>query len=590
MDRILLGQLGANGDCLYATILARQIRHDFPEAHLTWAISPQARDVVRNNPHIDEVWEIPVTDWTAHQKMWSVFEREALRRYKVGEFDHVVLSQIWPNNFQNFDGTVRTSILRGYGRPITVPIENVIALTGAEIDRVDAFARKAGLSGFDQCVLFECSSKSGQSFVTPDLAQDIAAAIYERLPNACVIFNTNLPMRLRDPRSRYAGFLTLRESARLTHHCTLFMGCGSGGTVAATSTAARALPNIQLLSRGTSVYASFAHDFEYFGIDDRDFLELTTPNANIIADVVLNVVRDGIAEVRLSRPYRIPVTFDHYIWLIETHLLSYHRVLDAARSLLVTTDRYGWTLQLIAFAERRVLPNFVLDASWLFPGSRRFADLFRAALVKAKAAPDGMAIQGRHAPALKASRANSRACAAAAPVRALVHGSWSSRPFLISMASASDLGRAARLAVAQRDLIDAEIWRDRIIAGPGDGERLLEGRFTVEILPLLDASTASDCARDLSIRPEPKPTTPARRERALSDLLGMLEAQAAVGDILVVGESTDTQDLSLLLESAGMSCRSVSPGYGAAAIASERTPDSEACARIFLRLAVTSRR
>ena len=138
-------------------------------------------------------------------------------------------------------------------------------LTGAEIDRVDTFARNAGLAGFEQCILFECSSKSGQSFVTPDIAQDIADAIYRRLPDACVIFNTNVPMQLRDRRSRYAGQLTLRESAHLTHYCTLFIGCGSGGTVAATSSAARALPNIQLLSRDTSVYASFAHEFEYFG-------------------------------------------------------------------------------------------------------------------------------------------------------------------------------------------------------------------------------------------------------------------------------------------------------------------------------------
>ena len=30
MTRILLGQLGSNGDCLYATIVARQIKKDFP--------------------------------------------------------------------------------------------------------------------------------------------------------------------------------------------------------------------------------------------------------------------------------------------------------------------------------------------------------------------------------------------------------------------------------------------------------------------------------------------------------------------------------------------------------------------------------
>jgi len=61
--------------------------------------------------------------------MWRLFEREATRRLVRHDFDHAYFSQIWPNNFQNFDGTIRPSILRSYGRPITVPIENVIHLT-----------------------------------------------------------------------------------------------------------------------------------------------------------------------------------------------------------------------------------------------------------------------------------------------------------------------------------------------------------------------------------------------------------------------------------------------------------------------------
>ena len=59
-DRILLGQLGANGDCLYATILARQLRQDYPKATITWAISDRSASLLTNNPHVDEVWKIPV--------------------------------------------------------------------------------------------------------------------------------------------------------------------------------------------------------------------------------------------------------------------------------------------------------------------------------------------------------------------------------------------------------------------------------------------------------------------------------------------------------------------------------------------------
>ena len=37
--KIILVQLYSNGDCLYATAVARQIKQDFPGSHLTWAIA-----------------------------------------------------------------------------------------------------------------------------------------------------------------------------------------------------------------------------------------------------------------------------------------------------------------------------------------------------------------------------------------------------------------------------------------------------------------------------------------------------------------------------------------------------------------------
>ena len=92
-DRILLGQLGANGDCLYATILARQLRQDYPKATITWAISDRSASLLTNNPHVDEVWKIPVEP-TNMQQIWSVFEREAVRLWMRREFDQVVLSDM----------------------------------------------------------------------------------------------------------------------------------------------------------------------------------------------------------------------------------------------------------------------------------------------------------------------------------------------------------------------------------------------------------------------------------------------------------------------------------------------------------------
>lgn len=387
MRKVLLGQLGANGDCLYATIIARQLRHDDPDGHITWAISSQCAPLLKNNPYVDELWIVPIASWGVHREAWLAFEREAYRRYARREFDEVLLTQIWPNNFQNFDGTVRPSILRAYRKPITVPIENVIVLTSDEIDRVKSFVRTNGVMEHEHRILFECSSKSGQSFVTPDFAQEVAEILYKRLPNATVIFSTHLPIELRDSRSRQANTLSLRESAHLTHYCTLFVGAGSGGTVAASSTASRPLPMILLLSENTSVFASFSHDFKYFDLSRPPVVELTQEDPGIVAQCIETVCREGSESALARFGGVIPVTFDHYFMLVETQLLDRSRVLDAAESLEHTAARYGWTSDLVAFAKEKVAPLLAVDPGWAFAENRRRGDAFRSTLDEAAKTP-----------------------------------------------------------------------------------------------------------------------------------------------------------------------------------------------------------
>ncbi len=393
MKKILLGQLGANGDCVYATILVRQLRQDNPDAHIVWAVSSHCAGLLKNNPHIDEVWEIPVQGWDQHEMMWRVFEREAVRRYIRREFDEILLSQIWPNNFQNFDGTVRPSILRSIGRPLTVPIENVIRLTEDEIEKVEDFVRESGIAEFEHRVLFECSSKSGQSFVTPEFAQEVARKLYSILPNSTVILSTNEPVSLADERSRYAGNLSLREIAHLTRSCSIFVGAGSGCTVLATSTAAKPMPMVQLLACSTSVFASFAHDFEYFGLEHPGIIEMTDEDTRRVASCIALVCRDGINAARDEFSGLIPVTFDYYKTLIETCLLRQQRYLDAAKSLMTTASRYGWTRELINFGEERIAPHLALDPSWLFLPNRILGEALRAELAEAARHPVEKPIQ-----------------------------------------------------------------------------------------------------------------------------------------------------------------------------------------------------
>ena len=380
MKRILLGQLGANGDCLYATIIARQLRNDEPDAEITWAISSQCAEVIKHNPHIDHIWTIDIPGWDQHDAMWRLFEAEAFRLYGRREFDDVYLSQIWPNNFHNYDGTIRSSLLRNFPRPITVPIENVVVLDDAERERTRSFVHDAGIMNKEHRIIFECSSKSGQSFITPDKSQDIAEFIYRLLPDAVVIFSTHLPMTLRHPRSCYAGTLSLREVAELTHYATMFVGCGSGCTVVASSSASKVLPMLQLLSASTSVYASFAHDFEYFGLTERSVLEITDENPETIAQCIAAVCKHGAAEAGRLFESRVPVAFDHFRAAVTAMLLKRNRIIDASRAVSITSERYGWTPELVRFARADIVDKLTLDPRWRFPSGRLAADRFKSQL------------------------------------------------------------------------------------------------------------------------------------------------------------------------------------------------------------------
>ena len=50
--KILLVQLYSNGDCLYATAVARQIKQDFPGCHLTWVIAGVYKNIIAQNPYL----------------------------------------------------------------------------------------------------------------------------------------------------------------------------------------------------------------------------------------------------------------------------------------------------------------------------------------------------------------------------------------------------------------------------------------------------------------------------------------------------------------------------------------------------------
>jgi hypothetical protein len=375
--KFLLGQLANNGDCLYATILARQIKHDYPDAHLTWAISSLCVQVINNNPYVDEVLEVQVSDSTQQHAAWDSFEQEVFRWQNGSSlYEHVIHSQIWPNNFRYFDGTIRPSILRAYGKPITVAIDNDIYLDECEIANTDKFVKNHGIDAYQHCILFECASKSGQSYITPDFALKVAKLVVNEISDACVILSSHQSIDTDNYRIIDGSALTLRENAELTHHCSQFVGCGSGLTVVVTSGVAKQLPNIQLLIEDTSVYASFFHDFEYWGKSSNHFTEMTDVDESHVAAAIVTTCLEGQEPCRekYHKPSRL--SFGFYESLIDKCLIKNQKYIDAARSIQITSERYGWHPELLKLAKNKIAPLVRLDPTCRFLPVAEEAELF----------------------------------------------------------------------------------------------------------------------------------------------------------------------------------------------------------------------
>lgn len=338
--RFLIGQLGSFGDCLYATTVARQIKTDYPDCHLTWAIGSVYRSILDGNPYIDEIWEFPLSTRNDLLDRWQQFEDEAGERKKRGDFDEIYLTQVFPNNLKYFDGTLRSSILRVYNKPITVPVSPVIRLSPAEVENVRIFAESHHLKEKKQVILFECSPKSGQSFVTLDFAMGVSQKLIERVPDLCVIISSNDPVSSPDERIIDGSALSFRENAELTKYCTLLVGCSSGISWLSTSDWAKPLPMVQLLKKKTYMYASFVHDHDYQGIASGSIIEMTECSEDTLADCISAIFTDGFVKARHIYHEKMKVNFRHYAAIVVTTFMKNGKYKDVISSLRITFNRW----------------------------------------------------------------------------------------------------------------------------------------------------------------------------------------------------------------------------------------------------------
>ncbi|WP_013325270.1 glycosyltransferase family 9 protein [Gloeothece verrucosa] len=344
--RILLGHLASFGDCLYATTIAKQIKTDYPNCHLTWAIGSKYRSILNENPHVDEIWEIPLNSRDDIAQAWYKFKKVALERYEQGDFDEIFLTQIYPDNYKTYDGTLRSSILRFYGKPITVGVNPVIVLSEQEVNNVYNFVYKNNLLEKKNIILFECSAKSDQSFVTTEFALELVKILIDKIPDCRIILSSDIPISILDERIIDGSSLSFRENAELTKYCSLLIGCSSGISWLCTSEWAKKLPSIQLLKADKSMYASFIYDHQYHGLTYDHIIEMTDTTAETVAACVIAVIKDGVATARLNFHQDITLDFTFYFQTMA-FVLYKRKFKDFIFSLFYTFKRYGFRPNLL---------------------------------------------------------------------------------------------------------------------------------------------------------------------------------------------------------------------------------------------------
>jgi ADP-heptose:LPS heptosyltransferase len=274
--KILLVHLYSNGDCLYATTIARQIKHDYPGCHLTWAIASFCKTIIANNPYVDEIMEVTDVkkdDVVAFRK----FRKKILVYKEKGLYNEIFITHNIDTNLAFYDGSIRSGILRAYPNKITVPIKPVLKLYNDEINHAAEFAQKHNLQNYKHIILFEFAPQSKQLPITKEFAISIAEKLAENKEVAIILSSANkiehLSQNIID-----GSELSLRETAAVTHYCTLLLGCSSGITWIGTSDAAKQLPMVQLIKPNTAWQNSVSVDFKIFGLDDSSVIEIAELN------------------------------------------------------------------------------------------------------------------------------------------------------------------------------------------------------------------------------------------------------------------------------------------------------------------------
>ncbi len=324
--RILLAQLNSNGDCLYATVLAKQIKQvDYPGCRLTWAVNSRCKQSILLNPFVDEIWEYPTNALLTTEKEWDVFTKEAEKRKSNGDFDIIFYTQVIGKNTVNFDGGIRSSMYNNYPHAVTVSKQPVLVLSDTEIKNVKIFSEENQLTKYKHVILVECGPDSFKSSLNPQSAYKFAEQLTAAYNELLVILSSNKKIKQETERIIDGSVLSFRENAELTKYCTLFIGCSSGISWITTTDWAKPLNKIIITNKSSNYTFSMYYDHLYAGLPINDIIEFQDSERAMqkVGQCIQGIVNDSFENSR--KLYHAPNKIAGHKYIYHLSRLSFSR-------------------------------------------------------------------------------------------------------------------------------------------------------------------------------------------------------------------------------------------------------------------------
>ena len=299
MTKYFIYQFAAFGDCLFATIVAKQLKASDSTCEITWGISKRYASVLTNNPHVDKIVKFEFDPKTASLEDFKNHEKEVENIKNSGEYEIIHL-QLLNKHIDKLHTTLRYSVLKIFEKPITVSKNAVLNLESFEISNVRKFITSNSIDLYPIKIIFECSPASGQSLVNATFAYQIADAFTKKSKNICFILSGPNNIEINNNQIFCANILTYRENLELINYCDLLVGCSSGISWLTICENCKPIPTIQLLNPLSDLFASMHFDFEINNLNTDHILEMINYDISKVEECISAVLEKGILNSKLN--------------------------------------------------------------------------------------------------------------------------------------------------------------------------------------------------------------------------------------------------------------------------------------------------